>query len=285
MKFPITTLALGSLLVTGAWAGPIEAQARSESLKDLLNPSHAVWQNLPESSVTMLPQNIAKPNLKKPVFQTLKVKGAVSGGWLCLRLEWDDTTRDAEVTRGLFTDACAVEFATKGNAQDTSPFMGNPGKPVHLIHWKAIWQDDKEKGYRDVEHGYPNAYYDYYTLAKGKKAQDISGPALAYNPGRYVKNPISEIERKEPVEEMVAEGFGSSTSQKHLDARAWGTYQNQKWTVVIARPLQTPDPADAQFKSGSTVPIAFALWDGATQNRGGRKHYAMWNELKIGGKP
>lgn len=282
-RYHVALLAL--LLSQVARAAPLEAPARSEKVKELMRPEHAAWQSLPEYKVTMLPQNITRPSLKNPIFRDLGVRAAVSGGWLVLRLEWSDATRDAEVTRGLFTDACAVEFAARGNAQDTSPFMGNPGKPVHIIHWKAIWQDDGEKGFRDVEHAYPNAYYDYYPLAKGKKAADITGAALQYNPARRLENPVSQTQRKEPVEELVAEGFGTLTSQKHLDARAFGSYQNQRWTVVIARPLATPDPADAQLNPGSTVPVAFALWDGATQNRGGRKHYAMWLDLKLGGKP
>ena len=277
--------ALAGWLALRAVAAPaIEAPQKSGDLKSWLQPGNAAWQSLPESTVTMLPQNIAIPNLKNPVFQKLQVRAVVTNGWLCLRLEWEDKTRDAEVTRAMFTDACAAEFAVSGNGTDTSPFMGNPGKPVEIVHWKAIWQDDIEKGYRDVEHGYPNHYYDYYPLAKGKKADQISGPALMYNPGRYLNNPISQTQRKEPVEEIVAEGFGSATSQKHLDSRGWGTYQQNHWTVVLARPLSTPDPTDAQLKPGTTIPIAFALWDGATRNRGGRKHYAMWTDLKIGGK-
>lgn len=272
------------LVATGVAADTIDTKARSEKVDALLDPAHPAWSKWSASKVTMLPQNIAKPNLDQPIFQSLEVKAAVTKGWLCLRLEWEDKSRDAEVTKGLFTDACAVEFAAKGDAKDTSPFMGNPGKPVHIIHWKAIWQDDVQKGYRDIEHAYPNAYYDYYPLAKGKRAQDISGPALVYNPARYLKNPISDTLRREPVEELVAEGFGSSTSQKHLDARANGSHQQGKWSVVIARPLTTPDPTDAQLKGGTTIPIAFALWDGATKNRGARKHFAMWTDLKIAGQ-
>ncbi|MBT9587606.1 hypothetical protein IV102_29965 [bacterium] len=275
---------LAALALSGAaWSAPIEAGSVQQQHKTLIDPTSAVWNSQPESLVTMAPQNIAKPILKEPVFKQLKVRGAVSQGWLFLRLEWDDKTRDAELTKALFTDACAVEFAVKGDDKDTSPFMGNPGKPVQLIHWKAIWQDDIEKGYRDVEHGYPNLYYDYYPLTKGKKARDIQGAALMYNPGRYLNNPVSQVERKDPVEEMVAEGFGTSTTQTHLDAKAWGNHTAGHWAVVLARPLSTPDPADAQIKPGSTIPVAFALWDGATKNRGGRKHFAMWTELKVGG--
>lgn len=286
MKFPTTATLAGLMLMLSlpGWAAPaIEASASSETSKKLLDPHHASWQKQPECSVQMLPQNIAIPNLKKPIFQELKVRGAISEGWLLLRLEWQDNTRDAEVTRGEFTDACAVELPIKGNAQDTSPFMGNPGKPVQLIHWKAIWQDDIEKGYRDVEHAYPNHYYDYYPLAKGKKAEDISGAALLWNPARRLKNPVSETRRSQPVEELIAEGFGSSTTQKQNDSKARGVHKEGRWSVVIARPLQTNDGSDAPLKKGSTVPVAFALWDGATGNRGARKHYAMWVDLKLGG--
>lgn len=285
-----TPLLLAALIWSGL-ACPALSQTTIESkptrvgLEEMLKPEHPEWQSLPEALVKMAPQNIAKPMLSKAVFQDLKIRSATSKNWLLLRLEWEDPKADAELTRGEFSDACAIQFCVKGDAKDTSPFMGNPGKPVHILHWKAIWQADIEQGYRDVEHGYPNMYVDYYPLAEGKKAEDIKGPALQYNPARKLNNPMSLTQRKQPIEELVAVGFGSSTSQNHLDAKANGRYADKKWTVVIARPLETPDPTDSQLKAGTSVPIAFALWDGASGNRGGRKHYCMWQTLQIGGAP
>ncbi len=284
------TLFLSALALLGL-TGPALAQTTIESkptrtsLDEMLKPGHQEWQSMPESTIKMAPQNIAKPMLSKGTFQELKVRSSVTKNWLLIRMEWEDPNADAELTRGEFSDACAVQFCAKGDAKDTSPFMGNPGKPVHILHWKAIWQADIELGYRDVEHGYPNMYVDYYPLAEGKKTEDIKGPALQYNPARSLNNPMSLTQRKQPMEELVAVGFGSATSQAHLDAKANGQHSNKKWSVVFARPLETPDPSDSQLKAGSSVPIAFALWDGATRNRGGRKHYCMWQTLKIGGTP
>ena len=42
-----------------------------------------------------------------------------------------------------------------------------------------------------------------------------------------------------PVEQAMAEGFGTLSTQKQQDARARGAYEDGRWTVVITRPLDT----------------------------------------------
>lgn len=246
----------------------------------LLDPAHAAWQSAEPLAVQVLPQRITRPWQMEPWQADLRVRALHNGKWLALRLEWKDPSRDARVAGGGFTDACAVQFPVSGSDQ-VSPFMGSAGQPVQILHWKAIWQDDVDRGYRDVEHAYPNYYYDYYPLAKGKAAGDIQGPALQYTAARYLENPIATVDRKEPAEEYVAEGFGTLTVQVHQDVRGRGVWAKGRWAVVLARPLVTKDGSDVQLTPGQTVPVAFALWDGAAGNRGARKHYTTWIPLTL----
>ncbi|MEW6279895.1 MAG: ethylbenzene dehydrogenase-related protein [Candidatus Eremiobacterota bacterium] len=268
------------LLLSGSGRAEIVGKQVGDRVDALLDPSAPAWASAAESKVPLLAQGIAVPYLKKATIPELRVKALHNGQWVALRMEWDDATRDAEQAGGKFTDAVAVEFPVSAD-RAVSPFMGQQGKPVEIVHWKAVWQDDVDQGYRDVEHAYPNMYYDFYPLAGGKKATDIKDRALEYNPARNLKNPVSQVDRKEPCEEMVAVGWGTLTTQKHHGSRARGVHQDGKWSVVIACPLKSKDPTDVVFRP--TTPVAFAVWEGSSGNRGGRKHYAMWVDLKLEG--
>ncbi len=168
--------------------------------------------------------------------------------------------------------------------------MGNKDGMVHIVHWKAIWQEDNEKGYRDVQVMYPNMWVDVYPslesyLDRSKRvyAQDITAEQIVETrsfgnmPGTYSRNPMSQIKRKEPVEEANAEGFGTITTQETQQAKAWGVWANGKWRVCIIIPVNTGNIYKASFKNKTKV--AFALWDGGLNNIGGRKHFIPWVDL------
>jgi DMSO reductase family type II enzyme heme b subunit len=51
--------------------------------------------------------------------------------------------------------------------------------------------------------------------------------------------------------------------------------------VVVKRTLENGDANDTQFKSGMSIPIAFAVWDGANIERNGMKSLSTWFTLKL----
>ena len=92
-------------------------------------------------------------------------------------------------------------------------------------------------------------------------------------------NPVSQFERKTPIEELVAEGFGTLTTQAESVTTGRGVHADGAWHVVFTRPLRTADGNDYQFAG----PGAFALsvWDGGQGNVGGRKHWSTWSEFEV----
>jgi DMSO reductase family type II enzyme heme b subunit len=163
---------------------------------------------------------------------------------------------------------------------------------VHIVHWKAIWQEDCEKGFQDVQVKYPNMWVDVYPglegyLDRSKRiyAKDITAEHIvetqAYGnmPGTYSGNPMSQVKRKEPVEEAVAEGFGTLSTQETQLAKGWGEWKDGKWTVCMSVPVNTGNIHKAVVKEKTKV--AFALWDGGYQNIGGRKHFIPWVDLLL----
>ena len=98
--------------------------------------------------------------------------------------------------------------------------------------------------------------------------------------------------RKSSVEDLNANGFSTLTtqaSQNVLGNGLWEPYGALKggccigpsWRAVMKRSLTTNDANDVQFKRGATVPVAFAVWDGANVERNGMKGISTWFSLRM----
>lgn len=230
------------------------------------DPSSPVWGGIPETSLLLFPQNITTPSLLAPTVEGLKVKAVHNGKWLALRLEWKDPAPDQTLETDRMSDACAVQFPVK-ELSKTSPFMGSKDFPVEIIHWKGIWQADVEKGFQQVTDLYPNTWVDTHRFGN--------------NVARDVGNPLADFARKVPVEELMAEGFGTLTHQSRSDSSGWGKWENGRWAVVLTHQLRTKDKGDPQFKLGDKTSVAFAVWEGGKGNVGARKNYAPWTGFSL----
>ncbi len=255
------------------------------------NSKSSIWTKVAPVSVTVLPQNITSPKLQKSTIPSVKVTSINDGITIGFLLEWTDSTKDIFVDADKFCDQVAIQLPMDA-AQNPIFMMGNKNGRVHIIHWKSVWQNDIENGFRDVKEAYPNYWTDVYPMAErqgdgsmGKYARDVSvkdyskGQGKNFIPGFYAGNPMSIFDRKDPSEECIAEGFGTLTTQETQNATAWGTWENNKWSVIITRAINSSDPQDAALPEKTK--IAFAVWNGADENVSGRKHYSMWNDLVI----
>lgn len=251
--------------------------------------NNAVWNDIQATTIPVLPQNITTPMLTIPSVKNIKVKSINDGTTIAFLLEWTDSTKDMIVDADKFCDQVAIQLPMH---PDTLPIfmMGNKNGRVHIIHWKALWQNDIENGFRDVKDAYPNYWADIYPMAekqgdgtKGKFAKDISaldyskGAGKNFMPAAYAGNPMSIFDRKEPSEECMAESYGTLTTQTNQNATAWGVWENNTWKVIFTRPMVSPDKDDAPV----VVPtkIAFAIWNGHFENISGKKHYSQWVDL------
>jgi complex iron-sulfur molybdoenzyme family reductase subunit gamma len=88
------------------------------------------------------------------------------------------------------------------------------------------------------------------------------------------------------TETLVAEGFGTLTSLGLQELQGTGVWKAGKWQVVLKRRLQTQQPdREVQFDppAASLIPIAFAVWDGNTEQRDGDKALSAWHFLRLTG--
>ncbi len=269
-----------------------EYKLKSYAVQQDINPKEMnadFWSKIEALKLPVSPQQAAYPTLKDASIEFLNVKSVYRPKEVAFLIEWSDSSKNSEVDVVKFCDQFAVEFPL--NPKDIPSYMmGNKDGMVHIVHWKAIWQEDCEKGFQDVQVKYPNMWVDVYPglesyLDRSKKiyAQDITAEMIVEThatgnmPGTYSHNPMSQIKRKFPVEEANAEGFGTLATQETQQAKAWAEWRDGKWKVCVVVPVNTGNRYKATFTDRTKV--AFALWDGGFQNIGGRKHFIPWVDL------
>jgi DMSO reductase family type II enzyme heme b subunit len=217
----------------------------------------------------------------------LQVQAVHDGTLIALRLSWHDETSDLHAAESqTFEDGVAVELY-RGDAE---PFigMGGPKSPVDVWFWDADRQNPKFA----VENAYPRTVVDLYPFNEqavataeydrpGTKLDaqpPISLPALASGnqivPGGDVTG----------GSELAADGPGSVTfrlPQSQL-VKAHGQWNDNRWTVVMTRPLAVANPGDGvALDGGGRASIAFAVWDGSHRDRDGQKSITIWQDLEF----
>ncbi|MCC6581738.1 MAG: hypothetical protein IT440_15000 [Phycisphaeraceae bacterium] len=241
------------------------------------------WASVNVLSLDLLPQQTAPPMLDSPTVPRLRIQAAHDGRRIAWRLAWSASQPATQVETSTFTDAVAIQFPLV----DGAPFtMGAKGKPVAVLHWKALWQTDLDQGFQDVHKLYPNAHGDLYWFAQGGwpyPIREAFKDPMSRNwlVGVAAGNPMSMLDRVQPVEELVAEGFGSSTTVPRSPSAARGRWRDGEWVVVIDRPLEADDSLAVCLTPGKRSQIAFAVWDGHAGNVASRKHYIGWVPFKV----
>lgn len=293
-RFPSYLPVVAALLLALGLAakGLVLAQAQPQLMSayragplPLTDPLSPEWDTAPVLTVPLIPQAGIVPALPAVTVPSVNVQSLNDGQSIVFRLTWDDATPDRHATlTNTFRDAAALQFAVS----PTLPVicMGAAGQPVNLWHWKADWQSDIDEGFHDVVDAYPNFWLDHYPFVVGEPPyrlpSDFNSPeARAYLVGWTAGNRFSEPARVTPVEDLSALGFGTVESQANQDVLGRGVWENGRWHAVFSRPLRSADPNDVQFAPGQTIPVAFAVWDGADQQVGGRKQLSTWTTMLI----
>ncbi len=83
---------------------------------------------------------------------------------------------------------------------------------------------------------------------------------------------------------IIATGRGTTSKQADSPLAGRGLWQSGVWEVAIGRPLDVAGAAAAPLAAVGKVKVAFAVWEGANQERVGLKAYSPeWHELVIEG--
>lgn len=254
---------------------------RVENLPD--HPDAGVWNRTAPVNIHLMPLwwRYDRP-------EELTVRALHDGKEIALLLVWTDTTHDATAMRPQdFRDAAAVELSPTADP----PFfaMGQRGQFVNIWMWKGERQADLEPAFQDLEKIYPNLGIDSYpNLLKSPLEQAHRHALTLESDPTYVTawgagNIVADPTRRSAAEDLVAQGFGTLRARPPADqsVTAKGEYVGDSYRVIFRRALKAKGAGAVALEPGSTVPAAFAVWDGAFGDRDGKKSVTIWQELKL----
>jgi DMSO reductase family type II enzyme heme b subunit len=273
--------ALALIAFIAACKGPATAPSaeviavRSAQLPS--DPGDAVWRDAPVYTAALVLQDMVEPRLLEPSTDKVQVRALTDGKSIAFRLEWADPTDNDLPGLARFSDACAVQLPVSTQADVPAPQMGEPQRPVEITYWRAFWQSMVDGREDTIKALFPNATVDHYpfeaaSLQPGSEAQREM--ALRYAPARELGNEMAGP-RKQPVQDLVAEGPGTLRPAAETRSVGRGTHTAQGWSVVLSRPLPTG------LEPGSRTQVAFAVWQGAHQEVGARKMRSVWVPLLL----
>lgn len=282
-KFVLITMAFISFHSVAS-AAEIKAIKVSKDLSKLTTFDDPIWDGAREESISLMAQPMAIPRPKATTTQLVKVQAVHDGQWIAFKLRWNAESKNEAGRLGQFSDAVALQFPVK-EGPPPPVFMGAKDNPVHIFHWRAQYQKDHEQGKSEMKDLYPNMNPDMYPM-EFKDAGHVEGlteeKREVYSPGKAAGNPQS-YQKAGAVDEILAEGFGSSSVIQNRMSMGQGTFKKSEWTVVIARPLKRENGSVLEPGKGSHV--AFAVWQGSKQEVGSRKSVTMtWIPLRVNGQ-
>lgn len=275
------TIILAAIQAGSAWAGEIVAAKTNADLTKVPLDAN-VWSTAKEEVVSMTMQPMTVPRPKDTLTPEVRVKAVHNGKWIAFQLKWKDTEPSTVGKLGTFSDAVAIQFPVKDQKNPPPIIMGAKDNPVHIIHWRYQYQIDKQKGMPSMKDIYPNKHTDIYPMefADMGRIEGIDEEKRdVYVHGKAAGNPQS-FRNTKGVDEIFAEGFGTSAVVKNIAAEAEGEWKNGEWTVAITRPLQREK--GSVLEAGQTSHVAFAVWQGGKDEVGSRKSLTLaWTPLQI----
>lgn len=243
--------------------------------------SAGYWKDIPEMKINLLSQMMVKPKPVKAETQNLNVQAIHDGKYIAFRMRWKDKEKSEAGKLGEFSDAIALEFPVLDNENPPPIFMGIKDNPVHLFHWRAQYQYDEEHGKKNIKDIYPNLSTDMYPnefADRGSLKAASEENKEIFSHGKAAGNPQSSV--KKAVDEMMAEGFGSSVVIEDRDSIAHGDWKNGEWTVVISRALKRPKGSIIEV--GKKSAFGVAVWQGSKDEVGSRKSLTMiWTPFTV----
>lgn len=274
-------LAATLVLATPAFADITVKKVNADVKKEAFDEK--MWMGADDTSVSLMAQPMALPRPSNSETSSLKVAAVHDGKWIAFRVKWTAPEAAEGGKLGTFSDAVAIQFPVKSNESPPPIMMGAKDNPVHIFHWRYMYQIDAEKGMKTIEKIYPNMTTDMYAhdfKVKGNFKEADQANKDAFIGGKAAGNPQSFA--KSGVDEIFAEGFGTSAVIENPQSVGKGVWKEKQWTVIIVRPLR--HEGGSTLEAGKSSFVSFAVWQGAKKEVGARKCVTMsWTPLTLQG--
>jgi DMSO reductase family type II enzyme heme b subunit len=224
-------------------------------------PTPDSWSSVPSQELDMIYQITVLPWPRKLV-PSVEVKAFHNRKDIYFHIQWRDSTEDRTHGSGRFSDACAIMFPLEKDAKPSTLMMGFLGRS-NIWQWKAS-QDKEFWSKQPDEH---DDVADFHYPFEEEETLPVSRPGL-----------------QSAVNDLVTVRVGTLTPKVHQGIEGRGFWADGSWQVVFKRPLPAVDQeVDPVFVSDTTMVCAFAVWDGATGDRGGRKSISGLIDLRVAG--
>lgn len=241
------------------------------------DPTAPYWARAEPGLLTLVAQPMIAPRPQFVTTEKVQMQAVHDGADLAIRLVWADEEPSEAGRVGETSDAIALQFPM---AVGPLPpvFMGARGQPVHIFHWRAQYQRDAERGKPEMHELYPNASVDMYAMDFHDAPDGSRDEREMFNPAVALGNPQSS--RKSGVDEIVAEGFSTSSVQATHDSDGRGVWSEGTWTVVIRRPLAIE--GGSTLEPGGSGALTVAVWQGGKGEVGSRKSlFFSWLPVEV----
>jgi hypothetical protein len=221
--------------------------------------SPQTWRSLEPATIDLMYQFITLPAAKKRIPAVI-VKSFHNRRDIYFYLSWKDDTENRSFALNKFSDACAIMFPMKRDANPITLLMGVTGKS-NIWQWKA----GRDRQFWLKPELANEVTADFYYPFEDKEVLPVSRDTL-----------------RSAVDDLLAEGAGTLTRKDTGNIQGRGLWVDGTWHVVFKRSLESDGPMfDATFDPGDQRLLAFALWNGQNGDRGGRKSFSSLVELDI----
>lgn len=220
-----------------------------------------LWERLPATEVTLVHQLMVLP-WPRNAMSPLTVRAFRNSEDAYFLFTWRDDTEDRAKLPGEFPDAAAVLFTLTEEKQPASVLMMGFLGPANIWQWKghldsAFWLGEEPDIPAEADFRYP--FEENETL------------------------PVSKAKVVSAARDLIALGPGTITEKASQRVSGRGLWENGTWHVAMRRSIAALDAdADASFPAGEQR-VAFAVWNGAFGDRGGRKSISDWVVLEVEG--
>jgi len=145
------------------------------------------------------------------------------------------------------------------------------------IAFRLEWADESE----DKDHGngsvFPDAAGVLFPLKKDAPLESMGSPEAPVNAWYWRAN-LQEGEGQN----LIAAGAGTIQETAKSFAQTRARWADGRWQVVLARPFSI-DGDGVRLSPKQSTKVAFAVWEGSSQERAGLKSFSKhWEDLEIG---
>ena len=213
----------------------------------------AAWKKVSPITIPLSGQVITRPVWPEPTVRALTVRSLHNGTEIAFLLEWQDNTKNDQLTPGTFRDGVAIGLPLG----DAPAFfcMGQLDHYINIWHWKADWQSDIDR-----------------RAARTPEKKEGGVRTFEVIPRRVSS-----------VEDLIGGGFSTlTTKEKQGRVQGQAVWRDGVWHVVMRRPLVSEEHEnEATLVPGRVQTVSFAVWNGENKERNGQKAVAPWFQLSI----